>query len=50
MMTTINIKATNDTEDKLLSELMNILIKDGFKTEKYQGIATKIIMAKKEIK
>jgi len=48
-MTTIHIKSTNDTDDKILSELMNILIKNGFKTEKYLGIATKIIMAKKEL-
>jgi hypothetical protein len=47
-MTTIYIKATEDTEDRLISKLMDILIKYGFKTEKYLGIATKIIMAKKE--
>lgn len=47
-MTTIHIKATQDTDDKVLSELMNILIKNGFKTEKYLGIGTKIVMAKKE--
>jgi len=29
---TIHIKATIDTEDKVISELMNILIKNGFKT------------------
>ena len=46
----IHIKATNDVDDKLLSELMNILIKNGFKTEKYLGISNKIIMAKKEKK
>jgi hypothetical protein len=44
----IHIKATQDTDDKVLSELMNILIKEGFRTEKYLGINTKIIMAKKE--
>lgn len=43
----IHIKATMDTEDKILSELMNILIKSGFNTEKYLGIGNKIIMAKK---
>jgi len=48
-MTTIHIKATNDIDDKILSELMNILIKNGFKTEKYLGITNKIIMAKKEL-
>lgn len=47
-MTTIHIKATNDTDDKILSELMNILIKNGFKTEKYLGQVSKIVMAKKE--
>lgn len=46
-MTIIHIKATHDTDDKILSELMNILIKNGFNTEKYLGIAHKIIMAKK---
>lgn len=48
-MTTIHIKATQDTDDKILSELMNILIKNGFKTEKYIGITNKIVMARKEI-
>ena len=47
-MSVINIKASLGTEDKILSELMNILIRNGFKTEKYLGIANKIIMAKKE--
>jgi hypothetical protein len=46
----IHIKATMDVEDKVLSELMNVLIKYDFKTEKYLGIGNKIIMAKKEIK
>lgn len=45
-MTTIHIKATTDTEDKILSEIMNILIKYGFKTQKYLGVNSKIIMAK----
>jgi len=45
-MTTIHIKATSDTDDKILSELMNILIKFGFKTEKYLGLNNKIIMAR----
>jgi len=44
----IQIKTTMDTEDKIISELMNILIKYGFKTEKYLGICSKIVMAKKE--
>jgi hypothetical protein len=43
----IHIKSTNDTDDKILSELMNILIKHGFNTQKYIGINSKIIMAKK---
>jgi hypothetical protein len=47
-MTIIHIKATKDTDDKILSELMNILTKYGFETEKYLGIASKIIMARKE--
>jgi hypothetical protein len=42
----IHIKATLDTEDKVLSELMNILIKYGFDTQKYLGMGHKIIMAK----
>lgn len=48
-MTIIHIKTTLDTNDKIISELINILIKNGFKTEKYLGITHKIIMAKKEI-
>ena len=46
-MTSIHIKTTNDTDDKILSELMNVLIKYGFKTEKYIGLNSKIIMARK---
>jgi hypothetical protein len=48
-MTVINIKATTDVTDNILSELMNVLIKYGFKTEKYLGIGSKIVMAKKDI-
>lgn len=47
-MTIIHIKATLDTDDKVLSELINILIKNGFKPEKYMGMAYKIVMARKE--
>lgn len=47
-MNIIHIKATMNTDDKVISELMNILIKYGFKTEKYLGITSKIIMAKQE--
>ena len=47
-MTIIHIKATPDTDDKILAELMNILIKHGFATEKYLGLTTKIIMARKD--
>lgn len=47
-MTTIHIKATMDTDDKILSEVMNVLLKNGFATEKYLGRATKIVMAKKK--
>jgi hypothetical protein len=46
-MTIINIRATQDTDDTLISELMNLLIKHGFETEKYQGITYKIVMARK---
>lgn len=49
-MTTIHIKATLDTDDRIISELMIILIKNGFNTEKYLGLSSKIIMAKKEEK
>jgi len=49
-MKTIHIKTTIDVEDKVISELMNVLIKYGFKTEKYLGINSKIVMAKKEEK
>lgn len=43
---TIHIKATVKTPDNILSELMNILIKHGYKTEKYLGMSSKIIMAR----
>jgi len=46
-MTTIHIKATYDTDDKIISELMNILIKYGFETEKYLSFTSKIVMARK---
>ena len=45
-MATIHIKATTDIPDNILSELMNILIKYDFKTEKYLGLNSKIVMAK----
>jgi len=48
-MTIIHIKATIDVEDRLLSELMTLLLKNGFKPEKYLGLNSKIIMAKKEM-
>ena len=47
---TIHIKATLNTDDKILSELMNILIKNGYDTEKYLGLSHKIVMAKLEAK
>jgi len=47
-MATIHIKFTTDTEDKIISEFMNVLIKYEFKAEKYLGINSKIIMAKRE--
>lgn len=46
----IHIKASPTTDEKILSELMNILKKYEYKTEKYIGIASKIIMARKEVK
>lgn len=49
-MSVIHIKTTIDVDDKIISELMNILIKNGYTTEKYQGQASKIVMAKKERK
>lgn len=49
-MTTVFIKSTLDIDDKIISEIMNILIKHDFKTEKYLGINSKIVMAKKEVK
>lgn len=49
-MTTIHIKTTLDADDKIISELINILIKNGFETEKYLSMASKIVMAKKENK
>lgn len=47
-MTTINIQATADTDDRIISDLMDLLIKHGFSTEKYLGINRKIVMARKE--
>jgi len=44
----IHIKATQDVDNKVLSELMNVLNKDGFRTEKYLSMAYTIVMAKKE--
>lgn len=46
----INIKSTMNTDDKIISKLMNVLINEGFVTERYLGINSKIIMAKKEIR
>ena len=45
---TIHIKATVDTEERVLSELINVLIKYKYKSEKYLGVTSKIIMARKE--
>ena len=45
----IHIKATQDTDDRILSKLMNTLIECDFKVEKYLGITSTIIMAKKEV-
>jgi len=47
-MKTIHIKTTQNVEDTLISELINCLIKYGFKTEKYMGINSKIIMAREK--
>jgi hypothetical protein len=47
-MAVINIKTTLDVDDKIISELMNILIKYEFETEKYLGMNSKIVMAKKD--
>ena len=44
---TIHIRTTADTKDSIISELMNILTKHGYKTEKYLGRSSKIVMAKK---
>lgn len=48
-MGTIHIKATVDTQDNILSELMNVLIKYGYKTEKYLGMGSKIVMARSTV-
>jgi len=48
-MTIIHIKATLDVEDRLLSELMTLLLRNGFKPEKYLGLNSKIVMARKEV-
>ena len=47
-MSVIHIKSTANTDDEIISELMNILIKYGYKTEKYLSITSKIVMARKE--
>ncbi len=43
----VHIKTSNKVDDNLISELMGVLIKYGFKTEKYLGIGSKIVMARK---
>lgn len=47
-MKTIHIKATEDVDDNIISSLMNVLLKNKFKVEKYLGVKSKIVMAKKE--
>ncbi len=47
-MTTIHIKTSVDVKDEIISDLMNVLTKHGFKNEKYLGMASKIVMARKE--
>jgi len=49
-MATIHIKASTNTDDKIFSDLMNVLIKHGFTTEKYLSRTSKIVMAKIEEK
>lgn len=46
-MAKIHIKVTDDTDDKIVSELMNILIKHGYKTEKYLGKNSKLVRGEK---
>ena len=41
----IHIKATEDTPNAILSELMNILIKYKLSPQKYLGKNSKIVMA-----
>jgi hypothetical protein len=43
----IYIKATNNVDDKILSKLMNTLIVEGYKVEKYLSMSHKIVMARK---
>ena len=47
-MNIINIKATKGVDDKILSEIMNILIKNNFDVEKYLSATGKIVMAREK--
>ena len=47
-MTIIHIKATQDVDNEIICELGNILLKKGFIIERYMGINSKILMARKE--
>jgi len=44
----IHIKLTSNVKNELISDIMNMLIKNGFKTSKYLGQVGQIIMARKE--
>ena len=47
-MATIHIKTSTNIDDRIISELMNVLIKYKFETKKYLGNNSKIVMARKE--
>ena len=47
-MNIIHIKATKGVDDKILSEIMNILIKNNFDVEKYLSATGKIVMAREK--
>lgn len=46
-MEIVHIKLTQEVDNSVMVELINLLQKYGFKTEKYLGMSSKIIMARK---
>jgi hypothetical protein len=43
----VHIKSTTNVDDSLISTLMEVLRAEGYEVEKYLGINSKIVMARK---